>query len=421
MNSIELKFYFFIFLFCAAHACNAQTNSLINSSHLDYLYEKIEVDNREMAVIHIYSNYPDYEYVGDDDEGFACVDDAARAAIFYLNNFKNKSEEESLEKNKKLLEFILYLQADNGYFYNFIWEDYSINKEFKTSVAEPNWWSWRALWTLTESYKIYEENDPSFAKRIWSSVEKLIEAQLKNIPDKVESENIDGFEIPTWLPHKYGSDQAAVLLLGLINYYEEKHDERILDYINLISEGIVKMQIAGGSKINGAFLSWENDWHAWGNLQSYALLKSHQAVGDSSFLNAALFELDNFYEYLIKNNFLNSFSVKKDIGEIEILHKNRFPQIAYNIRPVIYALIEANKITGKKKYSDLAVKASAWFFDGNPANAQIYFPETGIVFDGIESEDFINKNSGAESTIEALLSLQKLEENGIDLKLLMNH
>ena len=40
-----------------------------------------------MAIIHIYSNYPDYAYVGDDDEGIACIDDAARAAIFYLEYY----------------------------------------------------------------------------------------------------------------------------------------------------------------------------------------------------------------------------------------------------------------------------------------------------------------------------------------------
>ncbi|MCB9249425.1 MAG: hypothetical protein H6613_13200 [Ignavibacteriales bacterium] len=64
------------------------------------------------------------------------------------------------------------MQAENGYFYNFIWSDYTINKDFKTSVAEPNWWAWRALWALTESYPYYLESDKIFSEKIKLSVEK---------------------------------------------------------------------------------------------------------------------------------------------------------------------------------------------------------------------------------------------------------
>ena len=61
-----------------------QSEFIVNKAHLDYLYKEIIVDGKEMAVIHIYCNAPDYKYVGDVDEGYACVDDAARVAIFYL-------------------------------------------------------------------------------------------------------------------------------------------------------------------------------------------------------------------------------------------------------------------------------------------------------------------------------------------------
>ncbi len=33
-------------------------------------------------------------------------------------------------------------------------------------------------------------------------------------------------------------------------------------------------------EFNGAFLSWQNTWHAWGNSQSYALLKAYQVLID---------------------------------------------------------------------------------------------------------------------------------------------
>ncbi len=165
----------FLILLTISNLSCAQTNekqlALINSSHLDSLYEDITIGNKSMGIIHIYSDFPDYKWIGDDDEGIACVDDAARAAVFYLKYYQFKNDNESLRKAKSLLQFLLFMQAENGYFYNFIWPDHSINKTFKTSVAEPNWWSWRAVWALMEGYEIFKQKDSAFAKEILKKVE----------------------------------------------------------------------------------------------------------------------------------------------------------------------------------------------------------------------------------------------------------
>jgi hypothetical protein len=49
----------------------------------------------------------------------------------------------------------------------------------------------------------------------------------------------------------------------------------------------------------------------------------------------------------------------------------------------------------------------------NIAEAKMYNSQNGIVFDGIESKEKVNMNSGAESTIEALLSLLEINKNEI--------
>jgi hypothetical protein len=67
--------------------------------------------------------------VGDHDEGIACVDDASRAAIFYFMRYRQTGSMPYYHKGKMLLKFILNMQAGNGYYYNFIWPDGSINKE----------------------------------------------------------------------------------------------------------------------------------------------------------------------------------------------------------------------------------------------------------------------------------------------------
>ena len=59
-----------IFLFVSVVSCNKDNTprEIVNTSHLDYLYEEININKTEMAIIHIYSNYPSYEYVDDEDE-----------------------------------------------------------------------------------------------------------------------------------------------------------------------------------------------------------------------------------------------------------------------------------------------------------------------------------------------------------------
>ena len=101
----------------------SNTDSVINTAHLDSLYEKINVGNNTIGIIHIYSEYPDYKWVGDSDEGIACVDDAARAAVFYLKYSELYGRRGSLIKARRLIEFIMYMQADNAFFHNFISDD----------------------------------------------------------------------------------------------------------------------------------------------------------------------------------------------------------------------------------------------------------------------------------------------------------
>lgn len=409
----------YIILLLLFLSCTQEKSGLsINTSHLDYLYEEITVKGIDMAIIHIYSNYPDYKYLDDDDEGAACVDDAARAAIFYFNHYNFTGNEQSIKKCKKLLKFILYLQSENGYFYNFMWGDHSINKTFKTSVAEVNWWSWRALWILTEVHPYYEKADEEFAQQIMDSINKLLSSVKSQIPKETNTELFQNRVIPTWLPKKYAADQASVILLCLTNYLNKFDDPELLEYVEKLQDGIILMQIKDNSNpYYGAFMSWQNIWHAWGNVQSYALLKSYSLNKNEEVLSAALLELDNFYRYLNEKGMISSFTLKSD-GSID---EQTFSQIAYGIRPIVWALLEANKITNDKKYSVLAGQIGQWLIGKNIASTIMYNAEDGKVFDGIESADKINMNSGAESTIEALLTLLEISKNKIALQTLIKN
>jgi len=377
-----------------------QNKLTLNYKHLDYLYKDVILPNgKQAAVIRIYSNYPNYKFAIEPKEGFACVDDAARALILFS---KDKSQ---TKKAEKLTSFILYMQNKNGWFNNFIWNNLSINTTYKTSVANPSWWSWRAFWALESVLPQLQKKDSTLANKVKKTIDRLVqnvEPYLKNLP--VGFKTVQGIKVPTNLPFISAADQASILLVGLTLNYKRTQNSEILKLIRHLANGILQMQIQDGIA-KGAFLSWENQWHAYGNLQSYALLKVGALLKEAKYTNAALFEINNFYPYLWKNKMISNMEFEKTKGKTQIVESNTFPQIAYGIRPIIYANVEAYKQTGETKYKKNALKWLTWFNDKNIASTKIYNQKNGRCFDGILSKTKINKNSGAESTIEALLSI----------------
>ena len=88
---------------------------------------------------------------------------------------------------------------------------------------------------------------------------------------------------------------------------------------------------------------------------------------------------------------------------------------------MIFACLEAYKITNDEKYAVQAGKIAQWLFGDNELGKALYNSETGICYDGISSENHLNMNSGAESTIEALLSLLEIEQNQFAQKVLIEY
>jgi hypothetical protein len=406
---------------CYSDQLSESNKSLVNPGHLDHLYEQIEVEGISMAIIHIYSDHPDYKWAWEPHEGIACVDDVARAAIFYAKYFSLTRDKIYLDKISELTEFLLYMQAENGYFYNFVLEDNSINKTYKRSVPIDNWWAWRALWALSEIYPIMQVEDKMLAERIWNSLSKTIDTVLNDYQHDKEFRNVEGFKIPTWLPAHGGSDQGATLVLGLLNYYKNNEDQRILNLIETLSDGICLMQAGDSLQFPyGAILSWENNWHAWGSVQSYALLEAYQLIKKDIYLTTSELEINHFYQFLIKEKYACEIKLKKAGEKIIKLDYKNAPQIAYGIRPMIYACLEAYEVTGDSNYAKQAGKIAGWLFGDNFAQKVMYHPESGICYDGINTDKSINLNSGAESTIEALLALLAIEENPLALNILQN-
>ncbi len=395
--------------------------SIIQTAHLDHLYEEIQMGKDTIGIIHIYSEYPEYQWVGDADEGIACVDDASRAAIFYLQQYQMTQAAPFLHKGKMLMKFILAMQAPNGYFYNFVHANGTINSEGMTSIPEPNFWSWRSLWALGIAIDVLGKLGDPFVGTMKLQREKLIQRILAEPSFRNQSmDTTMGLPFATWLPKESGTDQAAIVVMALVKRNMQEKEHRLRDSINSLihhfANGIISMQVhAPDSLQDGAFRSWENLWHAYANIQSFALLTAGEAMEDSVMIRAAMYEIDHFYPAVLKAGGLDYFGLQKEGDRIIRYETKSFHQIAYGRRPMIWAALQAHALYGhaNKKYLDLASQLAMWFFGENPAHEWMYDPETGRGYDGINSPTDINRNAGAESTIEALLSLQAMEMFGL--------
>lgn len=391
----------------------AGDSSLVNMAHLNYLYIPVNFSGTDAAGVYIYAEAPDYHPVSANGEGFTCVDDVARALQVYIRHPAFSVDTALQNKAYKLVEFILQMQSANGYFYNFLLTPTLINKGGQTSVNDAEWWSWRALYALTEAAPVIKAKNAPLAARMDEAVSKLvtkIKSDIATLPQTTKTTS--GITVPQWLPAGSGTDQAAILILGLIPYATTTNDADIKAYIKKLADGIAMMQQGDAAHFPyGAFLSWENTWHAYACDQAYALMKASAFLNDPQYLSKALAEVDNFYPWLVQNGFRSSFIVSATSAQIQLVSEKKFEQIAYGIRPMIFAAAEAFSLTKQQKYADLSGHLAAWFFGANDAHAIMYSVATGRCYDAINSATAVNLNSGAESTIEALLAMEKIQSS----------
>ena len=419
-NSIRFLLCFSAII-CMAVTCKKQSSgstvippkdtSLVNLSHLNYLYVPVTfTDGTNAAGVWIYADAPNYTLTPASGEGYTCVDDVSRAALVYLRSNKFSSDTSVQTKAFKLINFILEMQSSNGYFYNFLLTGNQINLSGPTSINNAEWWSWRALQALTEGSPLVKPINAALSAKMDNAVSKLVAAikiDLVNLPQTTKT--VSGITVPQWLPAGSGTDQSALLILGLIPYCTNTNDATMTAYVKKLADGIALMQQGDATHIPyGAFLSWENTWHAYGNDQAYALLNAGIFLNDPAYTSAALSEVDNFYPWLLQNGLKASFVVANNGSGIQLSNVLSYDQIAYGIRPMVFAAIEAYKITTLAKYADEAGHLAAWFLGANDLNQKMYDVTTGRGYDGLSSTS-VNINAGAESTIEALLTMEKVE------------
>ncbi|HEX9972865.1 MAG TPA: hypothetical protein VGD14_12400, partial [bacterium] len=275
MKIRTLKFFLFIsvllFVYCNSNKADVTSEQIINFNHLDHLIETITLNGEQCDIVHIYSEYPDYRWVDAAEEGIACVDDVARAAVVYLRYYEITGIDSILVKAKRLLNFVLYMQTEDGEFYNFIDATHQINKTYRTSKKSFDFWAARGYWAIGLGYRIFKDKDIDYAAKLKDTFLRCKIPIKKNLEFYKKYAEINGRKNPLWLINQSGSDATATLLLGLNEFFKIEKDQELEQYAFQLVEGIIEMQVEEGNVYPGAFLSWQDIWHAWGNGQTQAL------------------------------------------------------------------------------------------------------------------------------------------------------
>ena len=81
-------------------------------------------------------------------------------------------------------------------------------------------------------------------------------------------------------------------------------------------------------------------------------------------------------------------------------------------------LLRLYEATKKEIYLKMAGLAASWLFGNNVLHQMMYDSATGRCFDGISEPTRLNRNSGAESTIEALYTLLEIQQYPLAIKYL---
>jgi hypothetical protein len=212
--------------------------------------------------------------------------------------------------------------------------------------------------------------------------------------------------VPAWLVAQ-AADVSSIAVLGLLEYDTATGgaDPPTRELLSRLCEGLAAFQFGDSRNypwgLHPDSTTSTASWHAWGSSQVFALARAGKQLGKPEWVESARREADFFYGRLLAGDMVSEWGVLP-FG---------YPQIAYGVDSITQGLLALHDATGDDKYARMAGLAAGWFYGNNSAGFAMYDPATGRGYDGLlgPSEFRVNRNSGAESTIEALMCLQAPE------------
>jgi multiple sugar transport system substrate-binding protein len=367
----------------------------VSLAHLRHLGLDAVVAGKPVRVVALYAEAPDYRPtpspMRDGYEGIASVDDAARAAVLYLRAYEETENADARSEALGLLAFVTAMEQGDGEFVNFIDARGHPNRTVPSGRKSMSYWAARGIWAMGEAVRVLGKERPDRLSNVRPALRRAVTRMARD----VDAGRLIG-----------GSATAtAEALLGLLALQRAEPSPVLAALATRTAELLAPL--ASGTETAapwGAHLDHSNEpWHAWGARSTQALAEAAVVLDRPDFAVAAKREADGLWgRFLLAGQ--PASSVSPDGAA------TWFPQIAYGVGPIVEGYLALAAATGERRYSVFAGLAAGWFVGDNAAGVSMYDETTGRTFDGIDgpTADQVNRNAGAESTIESLLALQSV-------------
>jgi hypothetical protein len=317
------------------------------------LTRRVPAAGQRALALKVYANDEDYGLAARDQgfEGVACVDDAARAVVLLLDLFRDTGDRRLGEWAKGFVDFLLYMQREDGRFHNFIRDwDGTINTDGPTSYPGGTFWQARAVRALAKAHLVLR--DPRVA------------APLAR-----------GFAFAT--EHPAPPDVRTIHVLAALDLMRvgltpvlRETLERWCDEIADCREGEVLLNSPAETAPP----------HLWGHVHEGVLAEAAPVLDRPDLLEVARQSANSLLVPQIERAFPDS-TVQP-----------------YGVAAAVYAMDRLYQATGEPAYARWRDQARAWFDGRNSASLPVYDRVNGRVQDGIDGGR-LNPHSGAESNI----------------------
>ncbi len=341
------------------------TQPTINTSHLIKLTDNFGVI--QFAV----QSTPDI------DSGYT-LDDNARAILVCVKHYEKFREFKQLNLIRTYLDYIKYVQKEDGKLYNFVDRDRKIYGDWSEDAHG------RAIWSLG-----YLLSSPAIPEDFKRDAEEILLKSLK-------------------ISYKINSPRAiSFIIQGLYFYNSLKNSTKVRSRIKEFADFLVDLY----DKHSNPSWKWFEPYLTYGNdKMSEALIYAYLSTGNRDYLDLGLESLDFLLSEMFKGDLFTPIGQRKWYMKDE--EKSYYDQQPIDAAYMVQTLILAYKITRNEKYRKKAIQTFQWFTGKNSLNQVIYNEVTGGCHDGL-GENSINLNQGAESTISYLMARLSL----MDLRL----
>jgi len=390
-------------------------------AHLEHLHDTLGPPDR--SPLHVWWIYAkpatkfrrrpptgtDYKRFHASSEGIACVDDVARAAVVYLDHHGIHGDDHSLERARQALEFVRYMQLDDGRFLNFV-TDPELNETVfgdpdpdvvdgirvdGSPTSEPGygWWATRACWALGRGYRTFADADAGIADDLADAIHSFLDVVDEECLSRYgEYASARGAQRPEWLVVDAYATAPAVL--GLASYYRASGDERAGDRLRKLADGL--RDARRGDAITPPFgahidVPPGDGWHTWGLRQAAALARAGAVLEEEAYVDSARREVASLHaHYAASYNQIGSF------GPSPL----PYHQLSYGTDALVQSCTELWRATGEVGFARLGAQLASWYHGNNIEGVRMWDSEAGRGYDGIYRDE-IDWKSGAESTIAA--------------------